>query len=350
MFYGWNFYHVSLSGFPHIFKNHFPYFLNSKFKKYSTIPLFLFIFRISVNQFYTLHNTAQKIKYFAISFHTFSIPNAHFGQIQYFFKVLKSTGSVLVPLLFSIYISDLPATVSRKNACADDLAIIHADGDWQAVEGVLTKDMETVGEYLQTWTLKLSTTKTVSAAFHLKNKEAKRELKVNFHNETLPFFSEPKYLGVTLDRSLMYRRHLESLRKTDITRRAPEAACWLRLGCWSNNSANSSPSPGPFNRRILRACLVPQCSYPPHRTSHQRCHANCGRMPASYTSEQSSNPRRHPTCWALSQWSHTVSSAPCHGAWTSAPLITHPSIECKRTAPQIETPIRTRRTTSHQFI
>jgi len=28
---------------------------------------------------------------------------------------------------------------------ADDLAITHADGDWQAVEGVLSKDMATVG-------------------------------------------------------------------------------------------------------------------------------------------------------------------------------------------------------------
>ena len=40
-----------------------------------------------------------------------------------------------------------------------------------------------------------------------------RELIVNFTNETLPFFSEPKYLRVTLDRLLAYRRHLESLRK-----------------------------------------------------------------------------------------------------------------------------------------
>jgi len=42
---------------------------------------------------------------------------------------------------------------------ADDLAIMHADGDWQAVKGVLSKDMVTVGEYFQTWKLKLSTTK-----------------------------------------------------------------------------------------------------------------------------------------------------------------------------------------------
>jgi len=47
--------------------------------------------------------------------------------------------------------------------------------------------------------------------FHLNKKEAKRELNINFNNETLPFCSEPKYLGVTLDRSLTHRRHLESL-------------------------------------------------------------------------------------------------------------------------------------------
>jgi len=122
-------------------------------------------------------------------------------------------GSVLAPLLFNIYISDLPTTVSRKYEYADDLAIMRADEDWQAVEGVLTKDMATLGEYLQTWKLKLSTTKTVSAAFHLSNKEVKCELKVKYNNETLPFCSEPKYLGVTLDMSLTYRRHLESLRK-----------------------------------------------------------------------------------------------------------------------------------------
>jgi len=97
---------------------------------------------------------------------------------------------------------------------------MHADGNWQAVEGVLTKDMETLGEYLQTWKLKISTTKTVSAAFHLNNKKAKRDLKVKYNNETLPFCSKPKYLGVTLDRSLTCRRHPESVRKK-LTSRVP---------------------------------------------------------------------------------------------------------------------------------
>jgi len=68
-------------------------------------------------------------------------------------------GLVLAPLLFNIYTSDLPTTIFRKHEHADDLAIMHADGDWQAVEGVLSKDMATLDEYLQIWKLKLSTKK-----------------------------------------------------------------------------------------------------------------------------------------------------------------------------------------------
>jgi len=97
----------------------------------------------------------------------------------------------------------LPTTVSRngkKYAYANDLPTMHADANCQTVEGVLSKAMATVGGYLQTWKLKLSTTIAVLAVFHLNNKEAKRELKVNYNNETLPFCSEPTYLGVKLDR------------------------------------------------------------------------------------------------------------------------------------------------------
>ena len=83
----------------------------------------------------------------------------------------------------------MPTAVSRKYAYANDLPIMHADEKWQTVEGILSKDIETVGEYLQTWKLKLSTTKAV-LAFHL-NKEANHELTVSHNNETLPFAPSP---------------------------------------------------------------------------------------------------------------------------------------------------------------
>ena len=108
-------------------------------------------------------------------------------------------GSVLAPLLFNIYVYDLPSTVSRRYAYADDLALLYSSDDWKDLEVVLSQDMTTFSTYLQTWRLQLSHTKTVTTAFHLNNREAKRELNVYNNGKGLPFCPVPTYLGVKLD-------------------------------------------------------------------------------------------------------------------------------------------------------
>ena len=80
--------------------------------------------------------------------------------------------------------------ISSKFAYADDLAL-----------------------FFYTWRLKLSRTKTVTAAFHLNNREAKRELKIYNNDRLLPLCPTSTYLGVKLDRSLTFRRHLVASRK-----------------------------------------------------------------------------------------------------------------------------------------
>ena len=77
----------------------------------------------------------------------------------------------------------------------------------------LSQDTSTLSAYLQTWRLKHSHTKTVTAAFHLNNRKAKCELKVYNNDRFLPFCPTPTYLGVKLDRSLTFRHHLVALRK-----------------------------------------------------------------------------------------------------------------------------------------
>ena len=120
---------------------------------------------------------------------------------------------VLAPLLFNIYTYDFPSTISKKFAYAEDLALLHSSGNWKDLEGTLSQDMSTLSEYLQTWRLKLSHTKTMTAALHLNNRGAKRELKVYNNGRLLPFCPTPTYLGVKLDRSLTFRHHLVALRK-----------------------------------------------------------------------------------------------------------------------------------------
>ena len=121
--------------------------------------------------------------------------------------------SVLAPLLFNIYMYNLSFMISRKLANADDLALLHSSRNWKDLEGTLSQDTYILSAYLQTWRLKLSHTKMVTAAFHLNNCEAKRELKVYNNDRLLPFCPIPTYLGVKLNRSLTFRHHLVALRK-----------------------------------------------------------------------------------------------------------------------------------------
>ena len=86
------------------------------------------------------------------------------------------------------------------------------------MEDTLSQDMTTLSAYLQTWRLKLSNTKTVTAAFHLHNRETKRELNVYNNGNLLPPYPVPTYLGVKLDRSLTFRHHIEALCKKLSTR------------------------------------------------------------------------------------------------------------------------------------
>ena len=101
-------------------------------------------------------------------------------------------GPALAPLLFNIYFHDLPETVSAKYTYENDLAILHSEEQCNALEGILSQYVNTLTTYLQNWKRKLSKTKTVSAAFYLNNKEARRELSITTDGQFLPFCTEPK--------------------------------------------------------------------------------------------------------------------------------------------------------------
>lgn len=68
-------------------------------------------------------------------------------------------------------------------------------------------------EYFSTWKLKPNPQKTIVTPFHLNNREARKEVDVFFAGSRLQNESNPKYLGITLDRTLTFKKHLESLRQ-----------------------------------------------------------------------------------------------------------------------------------------
>ena len=65
-------------------------------------------------------------------------------------------GSVLAPMLFNIYIHDIPDTISKKYGFSDDLDILTTHREGKMIESTLSKDMSTLALYLWQWRVKLS--------------------------------------------------------------------------------------------------------------------------------------------------------------------------------------------------
>ena len=120
-------------------------------------------------------------------------------------------GSCLFPLLFNIYISDLPKSKSLQYGYADDLVLFYSHQRWRTIEETLTADVEHVADYFELWRLKISATKTTVTSFHLNNRENGRQLSVFLNRNLLPHKSCPTYVGVKLDRNLTYKYHTEAL-------------------------------------------------------------------------------------------------------------------------------------------
>ena len=120
-------------------------------------------------------------------------------------------GSVLAPILFNIYTADYPQTKSSKYLYADDSAIGFPARTYEEIQTTLESDLNLLCSYLDLWHLKLSEIKTVCTIYHLANRLAKLELKIQLHGKRLRFDPVPAYLGVSLDRSLTYGQHLKNI-------------------------------------------------------------------------------------------------------------------------------------------
>lgn len=82
--------------------------------------------------------------------------------------------------------------------------------DLNETERILTDDFITLSNYFRDWRLKPNTRKTVPSCFHLNNKLASAKLNITFNRDVLNHNFYPKYLGITLNRTLSFKTHLEN--------------------------------------------------------------------------------------------------------------------------------------------
>jgi len=69
-------------------------------------------------------------------------------------------GSVLAPLLFNLYIKNLPATTARQFTYADELALACQSKEFEDLENILSEDLDTLHTFYNQWRLKPNPSKT----------------------------------------------------------------------------------------------------------------------------------------------------------------------------------------------
>ena len=128
-------------------------------------------------------------------------------------------GSVLSPIVFNIYTNNQPLhNGTRSFIYADDLCVTAQQPSFVEVEATIEESLSELTQYYRSNNLRVNQDKTQVTAFHLRNKEAKRTLKVKWNRTDLENTSHPKYLGVTLDRTLGYKQPIHNTKMKMATR------------------------------------------------------------------------------------------------------------------------------------
>ena len=163
---------------------------------------------------------------------------------------------------------------------ADDLCIASQENDFNNIEASLTSARSTMATYYDTNQLRANPSKTQVYAFHLRNREAKRELNVMWNGVRLSNTTTPVYLGIHLDRNMCYKTHIEKTKmevnaRNNIIRKLANSkwgckASTLRSSClalcysaakyacpvWAKSTHAHKPNPALHDCcRIISGCL-----------------------------------------------------------------------------------------------
>ena len=116
-------------------------------------------------------------------------------------------GSVLSPLLFLIYVNDLPTPHYKQNSLsqfADDTAQWAFSLKVHFAAKLLQQDLLNLAMWCAKWRIKFNSEKTKVIIFSRSILARKTELNLKLYGETLKTYPQVKFLGITFDPQFNY--------------------------------------------------------------------------------------------------------------------------------------------------
>lgn len=120
-------------------------------------------------------------------------------------------GSVMGPVLYLIYTSDLPTLDDvLVGTFADDTALIATHTNPVAASNMLQRSLDLISNWLKDWRIKANETKSAQVTFTLRHGTCPA---VKLNGVQIPQCDEVRYLGIYLDRRLTWKKHIFTKRK-----------------------------------------------------------------------------------------------------------------------------------------
>ena len=163
-------------------------------------------------------------------------------------------GSVLSPLLFLIYVNDLPPPHHKQNSLsqfADDTAQWAFSLNVRNAANLLQQYLLKLAMWCAKWRIKLNPEKTKVIIFSRSLPTRKVELNLKLYGETLKIYPQVKFLGIIFNSKHTFQPHFE-----DILERCNSRYYHLRL------LANKKWGPSPATLiQIYKQCVRPIFKY-----------------------------------------------------------------------------------------
>ena len=124
-------------------------------------------------------------------------------------------GSVLGPVLFTLFIDDLPASLPSSVSCslyADDLAIWSSSPSVATAVEATQRALFRLKRWYEYWCLRLNPSKCEASSFSVDPHQANLQPNLLLLGSRLRFNPTPTFLEVTFDRTLSFSKHVSLLK------------------------------------------------------------------------------------------------------------------------------------------